>query len=248
MIPLLAPIFQGELAPLGDALQCAPTAPSDAVRVADLLQPGHRLADLLGQHARFKRDAGSDLRAVASIWSLRYLDVLLPPVVAGASLLEHVFPIAASQVWVRFDGNGAASSFHVLALGESRRGSPTPERYGPLLWQHLDPLFAEISRLTRLAPKILWGNAARRLESLLEQGLLLTGGSATLAQDRAHLLQTAAWPDAADGLNPLHGRQREVLRHHEGRSVATLLHRQCCLCHLLPDEDYCAACPLASPH
>lgn len=248
MIPLLAPIFRGELAPLGEGLQCAQAPPADAVRLADLLQPGSRLGEMLRRHARFRGDADADPRAVASVWSLRYLDVLLPPVVAGASVLQHVFPVSAGQVWVRFDGNGDAVSFHVVELGEPRHGATTPQRYGPLLWHHLAPLFAELTRLTRLAPKILWGNLARRLEPILAQGLLLTGGSATIAQDQAHLLHAAAWPDAPGGLNPLHGRQREVPWQHEGRTVAMKLHRQCCLYHLLPGEDYCSACPLAPQH
>ncbi|MDQ0590043.1 siderophore-iron reductase FhuF [Variovorax paradoxus] len=248
MIPLLAPIFRGELAPLGEGLQCAPAPPADAMRVADLLQPGPRLGEVLRRHARFRGDAGSDLRAVASVWSLRYLEVLLPPVVAGASVLQHVFPVSAAQVWVRLDGNGDVLGFHIVELGESRHGAATSERYGPLLWRHLAPLFAELTRLTPLAPKILWGNAARRLEPILQQGLQLTGGSATIAQDQAHLLHTAAWPEAADGLNPLHGRQREVPWHHEGRTVAMKLHRHCCLYHLLPGEGYCGACPLAPQH
>lgn len=248
MIPLLAPIFQGELAPLGEGLQCAQDPPADAVRLADLLQPGPRLSEVLRRHARFRGDADADPRAVASVWSLRYLDVLLPPVVAGASVLQHVFPVSAGQVWVRFDDNGDAVSFHVIELGEPRHDATTSQRYAPLLWHHLAPLFAELTRITRLAPKILWGNLARRLEPILAQGLLLTGGSATIAQDQAHLLHAAAWPDAPCGLNPLHGRQREVPWHHEGRTVAMKLHRQCCLYHLLPGEDYCGACPLAPRH
>jgi ferric iron reductase protein FhuF len=250
MIPLLAPIFRGELAPLGEALQCAQAPPADAVRVADLLHTasGLRLGDVLRRHARFRHCGGSDLRAVASVWSLRYLDVLLPPVVAGASMLQHVFPVSAAQTWVRLDGNGDAVSFHICELGESMHGAATSERYDALLWQHLAPLFAELTRLTRVAPKILWGNLARRLEPILQQGLALSGGSAAIAQDQGHLLHTVSWPRAVDGINPLHGRRREVLQRHEGRELPVKLHRQCCLYHLLPGEGYCGACPLAPQH
>lgn len=248
MIPLLAPIFRGDLARLGEGLQCARTPPPDAVRVADLLQSASRLAQVLHMQARFRRDAGADLRAVASAWSLRYVEVLLPPVVAAASMLHHVFPLSTAQVWVRLDGHGDVIDFHIVEAGESRRGAATAERYAPLLWQHLAPLFDALAGLTRIAPKILWGNVSRHLEPILDQGLQLTGGSAGIAQDRAWLLYEAEWPGAGTGVNPLHGTRREVKRRHEGRDIPLKLHRQCCLYHLLPGEGYCGACPLAPQH
>jgi len=248
MIPLLAPIFRGELAHLGEGLQCARTPPPGAVRVADLLQPGSRLAEVLRTHARFRRHGDADQRAVASAWTLRYAEVLLPPVVAAASMLHHVFPLSAEQTWVRLDGNGDVVDFHIVELGESRRGASTAERYAPLLREHLAPLFDALAGLARIAPKILWGNVSRHLEPILDQGLQLTGGSAGIAQDRTWLLYEAEWPGAGTGANPLHGTRREVMRRHEGRDIPLRLHRQCCLYHLLPGEGYCGACPLAPQH
>ncbi|MDP9989729.1 ferric iron reductase protein FhuF [Variovorax boronicumulans] len=248
MIPLLAPIFRGELAHLGEGLQYARTPPAGAVRVADLLHSVSRLAEVLRMNARFRRHVDADQRAVASAWTLRYVEVLLPPVVAAASMLHHVFPLSAEQTWVRLDGNGGVIDFHIVELGESRRGAPTAERYAPLLWQHLAPLFGSLTGLTRIAPKILWGSVSRHLEPILDQGLRLSGGSASIAQDRAWLLHEADWPCADTGVNPLHGVRREVMRRHEGRDIPLRLHRQCCLYHLLPGEGYCGACPLAPQH
>lgn len=248
MIPLLAPIFRGELASLGEGLQCAECVPADALRVADLLQPaGRPLAEVLQRYAASRGSTADDLRPVASAWSLEYLTMLLPPVVAAASMLQHVFPVAAEETWVRLDRHGAPAGFHVRALGASRQGTDTALRYAPLLWGHLAPLFDALSGLTRIAPKILWGNTARHLEYLLDTGVQLTGGAPSVAQDRAWLLHSAAWP-SLPGVNPLYGRQREVIRLHDNLRVPMKLHRQCCLRHLLPGEGYCGACPLAPQH
>ena len=247
LIPLLKPIFQGALAPFGERLQCAATVPSDAVRIEDLLQHDTLLA-LMHRQAGFRRSTGSDLRAVASAWTLEYLGALLPPVVAAASVLQHVFPMSASQVWVRLDGEGDPVTFHIRDMGESRAGTGTAQRYGPLLWLHLQPLFTALGELTRVAPKILWGNAARNFESVLDQALALTGAAAPILRDREHLLQSPDWPQDREGrpcTNPLHGRQRVVHRLQEGRHAPLKLHRQCCLNHLLPGERHCGACPLA---
>ena len=210
------------------------------------------MIEVLRRHARYRNSHGHDLRPVASAWSLDYLNVLLPPVVAAASVLQHVFPMAAGQVWVRLDGNGLPTSFHIRAIGHPRQGASPAQRYASLLRQHLQPLFAVLCSLTRLAPKILWGNAARRLEPILDQALALTGGAGPVAQDRTHLLFSADWPALHGGEpepNPLFGPRREVPQHecNGGNGCATTirLHRQCCLYYLLPEEGYCGACPLA---
>lgn len=250
MIPLLEPVFRGALAPIGERLQCAATPPPDAVRIEDLLQPDALLA-LLHRQARFRRSTGDDLRAVASAWTLEYLGALLPPVVAAASVLQHVFPMAASQVRVQLDSAGHPLVFHIRGLGESRIGGSTAQRYGPLLWLHLQPLFTALGELTRVAPKILWGNAARSLEPIFDQAVALTGGAPTILRDREQLLQSPGWPPEDNGpprANPLHGRQRVIQRLQDGRPAPLKLHRQCCLYHLLPGEPHCGACPLAPLH
>lgn len=243
MIPLLAPIFQAEWAAIGEALQCSPQRPADAVLLADLLAQPELLADVLRRQARHRRVAGQDLRAVASAWSRDYLTALLPPVVAAASLLQHRFDVRAGHIAVRFDEHGVATDFHITQEGQALPGSSTEARYASLLQEHLDPLFAALHRYTRIAPKILWGNVARDLESILDQAIQLAGPLPGLAEDRAALLERAVWPSGRD--NPMHVRQREIAQLASGPMV---LHRQCCLLYLLPDEGYCGACPLDPLH
>lgn len=249
VIALLEPLFPGPLAVHAERLQCADAVPTGALRVADLVQSPSLLADVLQLHAR-SRGAGAarDLRPVASAWSLDYLAALLPPVVAAASVLQHVFPVSAEHIWVQLDDNGVPTRFHVQHLGHARRGADTAQRYAPLLWHHLQPLFAALCSLTRLAPKILWGNTARNLEPILDMALAATGGAAHIAQDRDHLLHHPTWANEVQPVNPLHARCREVHRINDGQSHPLKLHRQCCLYYLLPHEDYCGACPLAPQH
>lgn len=272
MIALLEPLFQGDLAPHGEALQCAPQPPADALRVADLVHSPELLGRVLRLHASHRGVEGKDLRAVASAWSLDYLGLLLPPVAAAASVLQHGFPMAAHQVWVRLGPHAHPLSFHIRELGRPQPGETTGVRYAALLRHHLAPLFSALCSLAGVPVKILWGNAARSLEPVLDQALALTGGAThtaddrrrllQIAEDRRQLLHTAAWPvgtpqGEAAWTNPLPGPQREIRVGGEGgeggesgkdRARTVKLHRQCCLFHLLPREGYCGACPLSPAH
>ncbi|HVL00928.1 MAG TPA: siderophore-iron reductase FhuF, partial [Dongiaceae bacterium] len=185
-------------------------------------------------------------RAVASTWSLQYLWALLPPLAAAASVLQHVFPAAAADMALTVDTEGLPLRFYISHEGESAQDADTLTRYDALLFQHLEPLFACISEQANLPRKILWGNAARYLEIVLEQALVATGGSAVVADDKDTLLQQPHW--SAGRRNPFHAHQCEVLLHNEGRCETIRLHRQCCLTHLLPAERHCTACPLAPQH
>lgn len=234
VIALLEPLFAGELAAHAEKLQCADAVPAGALRVADLVAQPALLADVLRRNARLRGVQGDDLRATASAWSLEYIAMMLPPVMAAASVLQHVFPVAAQHTWVRFDRHGAPQGFHIRHEGRAQHGADAHARYAPLLLHHLAPLFAALARLTRLAPKILWSNAARLMEPVFERALAATGGAPSIARDRQALLLDPAWPHG-DGINPL--------RPHP-RSHAVRLHRECCLNYLLPHEHHCNACPL----
>jgi ferric iron reductase protein FhuF len=242
MIPLLAPIFQGEWAAYGETLACAPQLPAGAVCVAELIARPEHLAGLLRQHARHLCVGSADLRAVASAWSMHYLNALLPPVAAAASMLQHAFPMAPAQVWLTLADGAVPLRFHITHEGQPMPGSDTAARYAALLHEHLAPLFAQLTRLTRVAPKILWGNVARYLEPVLEQGLSASGHAPPIVRDRDHLLRQPRWGNAD---NPLFTVPRQVVQLQSGVPAPLTLHRQCCLYYLLPDEGYCGACPLA---
>lgn len=248
MIPLLEPVFRGPLAAQGDKLACSPTLPQGAIPLRRLLHGSTELDRLVRGYAQQLGCTGRDLRAAASAWSMAYLEALLPPVCAAATLLQHVFPIEAQGTAVILTEAGVPRSFHVLHDGTSQHGSSALERYRPLVWEHLSPLFDSLHTLTRIPPKILWSNCARHLEGIFEVAQSLAPGASLIAIDRDMLLNAPGWPSARSGEtappNPLHGLKRVVLLEEAGRQTARHLHRQCCLFYKLPNTGYCVACPL----
>lgn len=240
MIGLLAPLFQGPLAPYGEALVCSPQPPAAAIPVSALICASGPLKSILLSYA-VHVGGGDDLRPVASLWSLAYLRALLPPLVAAASVLQHGFPATAADVWLELDDDAEPLRFYIAHEGAPQTGADTGSRYAPLLRQHLEPLFAELGRVSRLPRKVLWGNAARCLAPVLDQALAVLGPVPTIVADRQQLLEQPLW-DAAASPNPLYPRQRAPA--HIAPAEATTLHRQCCLQYLLSHVDYCAACPL----
>jgi ferric iron reductase protein FhuF len=242
VIPLLQTLFQGDLSEYGESLACSP-APATAVPIIELIGNHHRLEGILRRQAMNLGVPANDLRAVASIWSLGYLWTLLPPAVVPLSVLGHVFPLRADQMTVQLDIHDNPSCFYIVDEGHSAPEHPTRARYEALLLQHLEPLFESIGKLSGLPLKVLWGNAARYLEVILDQAGLLDERNQRVLNDRSALLQTPLWPDGAR--NPLYAKQRQVVLHENGTRESVKLHRRCCLNFRLPSETYCRACPLA---
>lgn len=240
MIDLLTPLFRGEWAAYGETLQLAPRRGARGLPLTELLDDPARLDDALARQAR--RWGVDDPRPLASAWSLAYFAALLPPVAAAASLLEHGFPVRLDEMRVELDADGAAAAFFIPHRGAAHPGAETAARYAPLMWQHLEPLIEHLARRTRLSPRVLWCNASRHFEAILERAAALGGDTPTLARDREVLLQRATWPDGRR--NPLHRGGRGSTRGADGDA----LYRQCCLYYRLPGEGYCSACPLAPQH
>ncbi|MBP1204385.1 ferric iron reductase protein FhuF [Duganella sp. 1411] len=238
---MLEPIFQGDWRPYGDTLSCG-SAPEGAVAVTRLIADDALLDMLVRRHAAHLDT--DDMRPAASAWSNAYLEALLPPVAAAATLLGHVFPAAAADMALTLDEHGAAVAFHVAGEGAALPGADAHRRYHALLTEHLAPLFARLARRCRVPEKILWGNVARFLDNLFrEAGELSEAAGKLAARDGAALLEQPLRPDG--GRNPLYTRARTVLVPAEdGGERQVTLHRQCCLYYLLPGEGYCGRCPL----
>lgn len=248
MIELLKPLFRGELAALGETLVCGDPAAPGLQPLAALLASPAALDALLARHAAFRRC--DDLRPVASAWMLDYAGVLLPAVVAGASVLQHLFPVAAGSVALQLDGHARVRAVVIPTLGHAAPGQDSASRYGPLLDGHLAPLIARLSERARLPEKLLWGSVSRWLEPILEQAAAAASGlpplAALVAADHAYLLEQEKWPDGR--CNPLFGRRKHAAPQGGqpgGHDKPMLLHRQCCLYYRLPGESHCGACPLS---
>jgi ferric iron reductase protein FhuF len=74
---------------LGETLVCTSSPPDEAIPVARLLHEAALIDDCLLRHARRLGMTGADLHATASSWCFAYLDALLPPMIAAASVLQH---------------------------------------------------------------------------------------------------------------------------------------------------------------
>jgi ferric iron reductase protein FhuF len=241
-------LFQGPLAELADALSLAPIPPADSIAVGRLTDGSSVLDATLRRYAARLGYDSDDLRPVASAWAMAYTGALLPPVCAAATMLRHVFPVAAGQTAVTLARDGTPISFHITSEGAAMPCAGASARYTPLIWHHLLPLFEALSAHTRLPTKILWANTSRQLLAIFETAGQLAPGMPDLRADREHLLHSPTWDEAAEGRparpNPLHGRDRSVVLRRDGQAETLRLHRQCCLYYLLPATGYCDACPL----
>jgi ferric iron reductase protein FhuF len=234
LIPLLAPIFQGDWRRYGSRVSCDPALYAVATPLDALLRDDARLDALLDQAAR--RRGGADPRAVASAWTLDYFAALLPSAVVAASVLQHRLPLAPHQVRLLHDADGRLRHICLAGAGADAAGTGTEARYEELVWQHLDPLVGGVARRARLAPRVLWSNALRRMDAIFKRAGALPHHSGILVADRALLIARPAWSDGRD--NPLHYAPAKA-------AAAAGAHRNCCLYHRLPGQTFCAACPLS---
>lgn len=241
MIPLLEPLFQGNWAAYGETLSCEP-APAGAVGLDRLLAEPALLQGLLLRHAAHL--GCQDLRPVVANWALNYFLMLLPPFVAAASVLQHRFPMVPAELALSCHDDGLPARLYLPHQGQFLPGSTLAQRYDELVWLHLEPLIAALAAQGRVASRLLWGNATRYLKDTLDQLQQLTGNPAPLRDDSMQLLSQAHWPDGR--ANPLFGRLRHAERGAAGARSVVTLHRECCLKHMLPGQQHCLACPLAS--
>ncbi|MGP9767009.1 siderophore-iron reductase FhuF [Halomonas sp. AOP13-D3-9] len=245
MIELLTPIFKGEWAHFGEGLICREKAGSHAYLLADLLNEPETFDAILLRRARFYHV--DDLRPVASIWLLKYVTLLVPPIAVAATVLQHGFPVRPQDISVVLDDDAAPVAFVIPHLGGSIAGLDTLRRYTPLIKEHLEPLIAHLSARTRVPAKILWGNVARRLETLLtlaqQRDTFSPDTVQRAASDKAYLLEQRVW--YGNKRNPMFGSKRQTVRVTEEGEVPVRLHRHCCLDYLLPKGSYCGLCPLS---
>lgn len=245
MLDLLRPFFRGDWAQYGESLQLLDGKQRRPSVEQWLANPAH-LEHALIHHARTLNDA-RERKAIVSNWILRYLNALLPPVVALSSLLKYSVPTGWRDMTLTLNEVGSPVAFSIEHIGSSSPRTDAATRYEPLVWLHLEPLFAQVTRLTHVPSKILRGNARRTLLGIFAQALPLVSAvsamSAALIEDRRQLLESPLWPDGRR--NPLFLNHRQVPVSTENGSQLLTLHASCCLAYQLPGTGHCVACPLA---
>lgn len=242
MIPILAPLFVGDLAPYRDALVLADDSrPSRPIR--DWLAPGAFANVLQAYGAPHTAD---ERRGLASEWSKDYLLRLLPPVMAATLVLGHCLPLSLDTLELALDDAGRPQAFKLPDAGHAwppaQIGSAEDpfRRFVPLIDEHLQPLIDALAEHSRLSPRVYWSNAANYVEWLVT-AIAAKVPAASVADARA-MLELRHRLDGRD--NPLY---RPVRYDTAGEGTAPRRRRRvCCVRYLIPAKPLCTNCPLTS--
>ncbi|MGU3494791.1 siderophore-iron reductase FhuF [Xanthobacteraceae bacterium A53D] len=225
MIPELAPLFAGDLAPYAAALTL-----TDEGRPSD---PGTALLDPAFLDARLtlfaRRFAVPERRAVASLWAKHHFSNVLTPVLGANLALGRALPVALADIRHMANDGGATCTLVLPHAGTPACGGV--ERFLPLMDGHLRPLIAALAKTSGLAPKVLWSNFGNLFENVVHA---IAGMGIPAAADGTALMAARRLPDGTP--NPLF---EPVRRTAEGR-----IRRVCCLRYLMAELDYCSTCPL----
>lgn len=232
MIPSLAPIFEGRLEPYADTLGL-PGEKEGAFPLPDLLDAA-RLDAALDRVAR--HFGGTDRRALASLFSIHYVHILMPAVVVAHLVLGRHLPVAMGGLGLVLDEEGLPDHFVLPHDGHADAESNMFARFEPLVFDHLAPVFAALSKRSGLSARVLWTNAANLFEAILRE--LDHVGIAPHAVAAAHaLVAEPRWPGGRR--NPFHA----PVRYEPGPGGEERWRRVCCVRYLLPDRSYCSNCP-----
>lgn len=230
LIGPLPQLFHGELAAYGAALAMAdPNAPAGTALEAFL--DGPQLPAALALFAL--RFPGAHPKALASTWSKLYFNALLVPVLAASAACGWCFQLAPGRVRFLATADGAPLRFLLEDAGAASPDLDSAARLQPLVRGHLAPVVDALARQCRLAPRLLWNNAAVIAEETLLQCQMLMGSQPRNAADLDFLCASAQWPDQL--ANPMH---------QPTRLVANVRQRQLCCLRYRLRLDFCAGCPL----
>lgn len=233
--PVPFPFLQGPLARAGTGLVPLDTR-GPSLSLSDLLAAGavdRILAPLLRDRP------GQDRRALLSLWSRHYFFTVIPPVALTLMLAHRSLPLAPDGAAVLLKPDGMPAALALPHAGEACAAPQDPfARFAPLLQGHLAPLIAHWAAEAKLAPRVLWSNAASYFAWIVREAAQspeLPPGAAASGQA---IVATPHLPEG--GANPMH----EPMRVLEGSSDGKRWRKVCCLLYRLPDREECSYCPL----
>lgn len=246
MHPALDPAFSGPF----DRFRGMVAGPEDtrpAVSARALIAD-EDLGEMMIRRAGGSAAAPAARRGAASLWSQFYFAIIAVPVVAGAMLAGRRLAVGLDDVrWVIGD-NGLP-----VAMRLDDPGAALPDRdplgvIVELIENHMTPLVDTVSRTARLAPRLLWCNAAVRLIWAMETAALTvndtaandTADIASIAQaTRRLLIEAPTLPSGA--ANPMF----DMLLQPSSGATASYARKVCCLRYLMPGVADCGeTCPL----
>lgn len=218
-----------------DRFLLAPPPGQEVVACSALLDP----ATLEGIIDRFAAGFGDvDRRAVISLWTMYYFSVLTIGAAIAWLELRRVLPLSLDRCRVAIDpASGAPTAFILEDLGICT-DSAVHQALEPVLRRHAEPLIAAIAAHGRVAPKLIWGNAASYLGWAIEEAGRVTDPA--LAAEGLPVMTDSHFPDGSR--NPLCGAIRDMA---DDDGNAFKRRRVCCLRYCLPSIGGCGqSCPL----
>jgi ferric iron reductase protein FhuF len=223
------PLLPGPLAPLVESLVPLPDAGALPAR---LFQDADGAGTLLAamRHQR----PGADPRALASLWSRWYFAKLIPPVLLCGLLARRDLPLRPEQTGVVLGADGLPRAIALPGAGEEVAGDDPFVRFAPLVQGHVAEVVRCLAAHARLAPRLLWNNAAVYADWALRRLATHADAPPEAARRALELVERPDWPGG--GPNPFHA---PVLHGADGAAVR----RQCCLLYRLPEGRLCGNCP-----
>jgi len=176
--------------------------------------------------------AGTDRRAVASMWSLYYFSILTIPYIV-ARRADCALPIAVDDMTIALAEDGLPRALGLAGEGDWSDGNDDLLSFVvPLVSQHIPEIISQLKAKGGIAPKLAWNNAAVYIDYAFN------------ATERERLAEGDAWaarplftePRLPDGsLNPFQG----CLRHEIEGEQTVCRRKVCCLRYLLPGIPSC---------
>lgn len=248
MIAELAPFFPGQLRAFGEGVTAQPAA-RDAWPGTRLLEPD-ALSRRLAQYGATL--GGGDPPAIASWWARRYCLLVLPPVLVAAAVWRRAAPVALPQVQVAFAADGRIQRLHLESESMDRPGAwPAQDSLdaclAPLTREQFGPVFAALTGVSKVSPRVLWSHAA---EIAHRVGAALLPHPALDGERRAAIAEWLVRETGDSGaVHPYRSPYRPARPPSAGAHATPApstdrVRRVCCLKYRLPADDYCGVCPL----
>jgi ferric iron reductase protein FhuF len=226
------PLLPDPHAPLVESLV---PLPAPGAMPARLLLEREGPAALLEAARRHR--PGAEERALASLWSRWYFAKLIPPVLACGLLAGRSLPLSPAETGIVLGADGMPRAIALPHAGEVTSEHDPLLRFAPMIRGHVATVVECLSAHVRLAPRILWNNAAVYADWALRRMAEEPGVPAAVARRALALLEAPTLPDG--GANPFHAPLRDI----QGPAGPLRLRRQCCLLYRLPGEGCCRTCP-----
>jgi ferric iron reductase protein FhuF len=226
------PLLDGGHAPFVESLVPLPRAGALPAR---LFGEAGGVATLLAAAAAHRRPA--DERALASLWSRWYFAKLVPPVLLCGVVRGVALPLDIAGTGVVLGPNGLPHAIALPGAGAPCGGCDPFALFAPLVLGHVAAVVEALAAHVRLAPRILWNNAAVYADWALRRMAEDPGVPQDAARRALALVERPDWPGGRP--NPFHAPVWE--RPVPGGVQRT--RRQCCLLYRLPGEGSCRTCP-----